>query len=91
MDQHPIVINIDDLEIADFCCLDVGTVGYSQNSPIFRPWPGCSHQDAGHLFEAEHDRQFVRFPPELHEPPHLFPPAGHTEEETQSADLRVVD
>jgi hypothetical protein len=51
--------------------------------------PGRRHQDVRDFLKAEHHGQPALFGPELHEPLHLLPPAGHAEEEPQRHDAGV--
>ena len=89
MDQHPVAVDVADLEVADLGGPEAGTVGNAECGAILQARPGCRHQDVGHLLDAEDYRQFARLGAELHIALHLLPSAGHAEKEPQRHDPQV--
>lgn len=66
MNQHPVAVNITDLEVADLGGPEPRTIGNAEGCAIFEPGPGRCRQDVGHLLDTEHHGQLARFGAELH-------------------------
>lgn len=90
MDQHPVAVDIADLEIADFRCPEPGPIGNAERRPVLQPRSRRDPQQRRYFLGAEHYGELARLGAELHVPLHLAPPAGRLEEEPQCDDAGVA-
>ena len=89
MDQHPVAVDVADLEVADLRRPEAGAIGDAERRAVLQPGPRRRRQQIRHLLDAEDHRQLPRLGAELHVPLHLLAPAGHAEKEAQRHDARV--
>ena len=89
VDQHPIAVDIADLETTDLRCPQSCAIGNAQSGTIFEPraWGRCQH--LRDLFDTQNTRQPAWLRPELHVALHILSVAGRAEQKPQRHDPRV--
>lgn len=89
MDQHPIAVDVGDLEMAHLRGAQTRAIADAESSPILEPGAGNGGQQIGHLLDAEDYGQFAGLAVKLHEPLHVFTSAGYTEKEAKRKNTHV--
>jgi hypothetical protein len=83
-DQHPLAVDVADLQAGGLGGAQPGAVGDAQRRPILQP--GGRPQQPRHLVRAQHHRQPLRLAKERHLLDHLAPAERHLVEEPQGRD-----
>ena len=90
MDQHPVAVDIADLEIADLRCAQPGTVGNTERRTILQTRTRGRSKKLRNIFDAQHRWQLPRLSAELHILLHIFASTSLPKQEPERHDPRIV-